>query len=90
MPLFLGGDGTISGCTSLSDPLTITMENAGGGTSIISGSATSDQTFILPAAGGTLSVGGGDGSVGNLQEVTDSGNTTTGEIIVGSGIQVGS
>ena len=58
MPLFLGGDGTISGCTSLSDPLTITMENAGGGTSIISGSATSNQTFILPDTGGTLSVGG--------------------------------
>ena len=65
------------------------MENNGGGTSIISGSATSNQTFILPASGGTLSVGGGGGGgVGNLQEVTNSGNTTTGEIVV-DGLNIG-
>ena len=40
------------------------------------------------AGDGTLSAdlqGGGDVSVGNLQEVTDEGNTTTNNIIVGAG-----
>ena len=82
MPLFLGGDGTISGCTSLSDHLTITMENAGGGTSIISGSATSNQTFILPDTGGTLSVGGAGGGIQDGDSATLDDLTVSGDLRV--------
>ena len=58
----------------------IRLANTGGGQSTISGSATSSQTFILPAQGGTLSVGGGggggiaDGDSATLDDLTVSGD----------------
>ena len=57
----------------------IRLANTGGGQSTISGSATSSQTFILPAQGGTLSVGGGgiqDGDSATLDDLTVSGELT--------------